>query len=337
LTSMVLRGRLARDAAGAASAPVRKKKRKADPSAPTDPLPIVTESKPAHAISLGKSREVGDHPVKWRELQQSPFRKPWQAWVAGATIGLFLAYLYLRIGVDEEGLHFTISVIATVAMICVAAVSTTSGISSEREGRTWDTLLTTPLSAREIIFGKFLGALNRQYFVPLLFVVQVVLAGVFSGTVGVMSLPLIAAVLVGPIALLTATGMLYSLVLKRSSAAATLNLSTAVVLFGALPALTGILMSFAQRSGAARSFVEKVFGAVMAFNPVGMMVLSLGGEMENSPMTRGNRYDFFGVGHLAKVEYLAVVLVVLAVELGATYLCLRTTAAILAERTGRRG
>lgn len=333
-TSIVLRRRLALDAAGAAESvkPAGKKRKKnAAQDTATDGQEAVASAVPVVHESRGESREVGDQPVMWRELEQRTFRKRWHMVAAALTIAGFLLYLYIQVGVDEEGLHFTLAVLGALGILCVAAASTTAGITSEREGRTWETLLTTPLSAWEIITGKFAGALRKQIFLPSILFAHVVLGGILTGNVGVSALVFMVPILLGPVLLLTATGSYCSLALKRSSAASTLNFLLALGAFGGLPMVCGILMSISGTEDG----LQGLFGTIMAFNPVGMSLLAIGGAIDGSPMSRGGTYDFFDVWDLSMIEYAGVVFAVFAAELGATFLVLRLTAARLARESGR--
>jgi ABC-type transport system involved in multi-copper enzyme maturation permease subunit len=52
------------------------------------------------------------------------------------------------------------SVLFYVALLLAVAVKAAAGVTGEREGRTWDGLLATPLEPAEIVRGKVLGALT---------------------------------------------------------------------------------------------------------------------------------------------------------------------------------
>src|SRR5439155_24220197 len=115
-------------------------------------------------------------PVLWRELRQAAFRSRAQLIYTSVIFGAILGVLYWKVGLAEYGLHGSVAIIAVLASLCIAAVSTTAGVSGEREGRTWEALLTTPMSAWQIVAGKFMGAVRRQWFVPALVGVHCVAA-----------------------------------------------------------------------------------------------------------------------------------------------------------------
>src|SRR5690606_35089406 len=169
-------------------------------------------------------------PVLWRELRQSSFgsRRKLAASMA-AAYGIPLI-LWIRYGLGEEGVHFTIGIICMLGAMLQAAVMTTSAVGAERESGSWETLLTTPLSAWQILGGKFAGALRRQWLLPSVLVIDVTLAGV-GGRGPWLLLLHVVIVFAGPIVLLSAGGVLMSLLFREPTVAAVANLSWAIALW----------------------------------------------------------------------------------------------------------
>jgi ABC-type transport system involved in multi-copper enzyme maturation permease subunit len=241
----------------------------------------------------GASRSVGDQPVLWRELRQSAFRSRSQMWIVAAVLLFVLAILDWQAGLDEEGLHFTVAAVTTLAVICIAAVSTTAGISGERESRTWEALLTTPLSARQVVLGKFLGAVRRQWFVPAIFAAQLIVAALYSlhdrhgcpaPWLGLYALPVLSA----PILALSGTGVLFSLVCRKSTAAAACNFGLALLVWLAAP-IAAIMITSTLLSGSAR---EDGLSLLCCINPVAMMMT----VMESSMRSRFELFTWSNVG-----------------------------------------
>jgi ABC-type transport system involved in multi-copper enzyme maturation permease subunit len=162
---------------------------------------------------------------------------PDRSLVALGIAASLLALLYITVGFAESGLHATLAVIAFLGMLFQAALLTSAGISGEREARTWEVLLTTPLTPRQIIMGKFVGALRRQAFIPAILLVHAGVA-IILGAMSPRFLFHIVLIASGPIICFTALGLLLSLLLRRSTPAAVINLGLAFLLWlGSWPIL----------------------------------------------------------------------------------------------------
>ena len=341
LSSLVLRRVLNAEAAGsspvkAAGMPRRRKVAQepvvAGAGAALVPAPTASTQDGAERVHEF-SREVDDNPVMWRELRQSTFTKPWHFWVAGGVCGAMLVFLYIRVGTDDESLHFAVSLICVVVALALSAVGTTAGISGERESRSWDALLTTPLTAWEIVWGKFLGAVRKQWFTPALLLTHLVLAGLLMGGLNISWL-LLAPVLVGPIVALGATGVLLSLICRKSSLAATLNFFLALGFYAVLPGTLGALSELTNLPGVSET-LESAAEASLIPNPVAMaFVVVEGATKDNYPfhMSTYNVFDLF------RLSFPKFFLLVMAVTVGygvITLTALKMAAVRLAYLTGR--
>nr|HQF15300.1 hypothetical protein [Thermogutta sp.] len=110
----------------------------------------------------GRAREVWDNPVLWRELC---------TWAYGRKILIVRLVYILLFCLAAVGLHFVgetpdglnSAAIAAISipllMLSLVLVNTqaVTSLTTERDGRTLDTLLVTDISPREFIFGKLLG------------------------------------------------------------------------------------------------------------------------------------------------------------------------------------
>ena len=137
-----------------------------------------TRRKKKSTVVEGFSRTVGDHPVLWREFQQRMTRGVWAMPVGLGICICGLLFVYWM-GSMQEPTQVVLAVGGAVLLMLLAALQTTSAISSEREGRTLEVLLSTPLTARAIVWGKLLGAAKR--LAP--FVGIITLHLVFSGII----------------------------------------------------------------------------------------------------------------------------------------------------------
>jgi ABC-type Na+ efflux pump permease subunit len=126
----------------------------------------------------GISRTVGDNPVLWREFQQRMTRGQWAMPVGTGFCICALLFIYWMASL-QEGTQISLAIGGAVLLMVLASLQTTSAISSEREGRTLEVLLTTPLTARQIVWGKMLGACKR--ILPFLLIIALHLF--FSGVI----------------------------------------------------------------------------------------------------------------------------------------------------------
>ncbi len=193
------------------------------------PAPPASEADAA-LREVQRDRVVGDNPVLWRELRISQFTRRWQLILAAAAAVVLLLAIYIRFGLQDSWLHQTIIIIGACGLLLQAAVQSTSGIAAEREARTLPVLLATPMTSWEVLFGKFLGALRRNWLVFAIMEAHLLIA-VIAQAVHPLALVLVPATLLGPLCFLTGTGLLLGTVLKRSVTASTLNLLLALCLW----------------------------------------------------------------------------------------------------------
>jgi ABC-type transport system involved in multi-copper enzyme maturation permease subunit len=242
---VTLRRVMTREGAGGASpaaTPRRaKRSRAAQPAPPGAQAQPTALDEPTRDRAL--SRSVGDRPVLWRELRRSAIRSRLLR-IAVMTIALGgLALLYLTAGLEEEGLHMTMAILGALIIMVQAVFTTTGNIAAEREGRTWEVLLTTPLSGREIVLSKFAGALRAQWFLPTLVLAHFAIAAI-GGFVSPVLFPQIAVILFAPLFFLTATGQFLSLAFRRGITGAVLNLLLALALWPGLWIALGLTAAF---------------------------------------------------------------------------------------------
>jgi ABC-type transport system involved in multi-copper enzyme maturation permease subunit len=278
-TSVALRRTMQKEGATGPTAPKassRGKKGKARAKAngaPAAGAPIGTEE-PAREEVLGKERVVGDNPVLWREVRQPTFGSRRRLLLVAALAGIGLLLLYAKMGIADEGVHGTVAIVAAIAVMLQSVFMTTGAFVGEREGRTLEVLLTTPLSAGEIIIGKLLGALRAQWFLPAVAMADFGIAWL-AGVMHPVMLLHMALIFTGPVLLFTATGLMMSLMLKKSTPASVCNLGLAL-LFWLAPWLVLALLEFvADRSVSStngRWWLDRSADCLTAFNPVAMAV-----------------------------------------------------------------
>ncbi len=344
---VALRRRMVREAAGDASTGTSRSRRRGRAPAPVAPgavepdqaeadgPPGTGSAPPDGAIHLAaRDRIVSDRPVLWREIRQASFgSRRGLVIVIGVTV-LLLGFLYARVGFGEEGLHASIGVVGALSICLLAVLSTTGGVSGEREAQTWSVLLATPLSARSIVLGKYLGALRRLWYVPTIVLIHLLL-GVLARDLAPYVLPLVAAVYIGPALLLSATGVFLSLALKRSTTAAVVNLLLGLALWvGVWPAAAALL--WFTDAAYNDSWTDGVWGTCFAINPVAMTVSSVIGAFDSArTWSRGSLAFEVAEWQVSLTEFVAIVLTVLAAYTAAALGVLALAVRLFRRLSGR--
>jgi len=211
-----------------------------------------------------KMREVARNPVYWRERRLPMLSS--RAATIGLVIVLAVIIFFLAITTDlnDRALHAPIGVILMLANLLVAAVAGAAAVAGEREARTWDVLLQTPLSGRRILTSKFLAALTVSSIIPLIAAARHLLfwaLGVGSPLAFVSDLVLFG----GSAALLIAIGVFVSLHVKKISTASNAAMGIALLIWLVIPIVTLVLASLLIPS----SVIEEVLTPILFFtNPV---------------------------------------------------------------------
>ncbi|MFZ4429907.1 MAG: ABC transporter permease subunit [Phycisphaerales bacterium] len=225
------------------------------------------------SVKTPRSREVGDQPVLWREVQVRRGRRWWRMLRWPVAITLIASLWYLGSGVDSDDAFYPVAFVGILLCLIIAATSTAGAISTERESRTLDSLLATPLTPADIVKGKFLGAMRHMWFWPTIiighYVVMaiVVQAGIMSTARSAWPLLAYPLILVPPMAALCASGVLMSALIRKTSTATTVNICLGVAVWLGLPILAAIL------SQMFRPFLteREVLGPILLVNPVSHM------------------------------------------------------------------
>lgn len=188
---------------------------------------------------VGTSRTISDRPVLWREIRQTSFRSPITRWILIAVCVFFIGMMYLQAGVSSQPGAIVPAIMLGLLSLFVAANASTRSIAGEVEARTWSSLLSTPLTPSKIIWSKALGAMRRCLPLLLAFIGHLVVVSLF-GAIHPALLLIAPVTLAAGMFMLCCTGVLTSLVSRRSAMAATNNLLLAAVLWVGLPVSTAI-------------------------------------------------------------------------------------------------
>ncbi len=297
-TSVALRRTMMREASsdgGAAPKPARVKKAATTSAAPAPVPERIAE----------RERTVSDRPVLWREVRQATFGSRRRFLVVLGLTASILAFLYFRVGFDEGALHAVIAVIGAIAVMAQAVFLTAGSIGGEREAKTWDVLVCTPLTGREIVLGKFAGALRIQWFLPIVALAHIALAAML-GYVAPIFLVHIAIIYAGPVFFFSATGTLMSLSFRKTTVAAACNLALALLLWAGTWIAAGLSAWFFDFSF--EDWFDYVWAVCYAANPVAMVASAIEPAVGVSHWRGNAMYEIAGL----RVDTMEFTLVTLA-------------------------
>lgn len=137
----------------------------------------------------GKTREVWDNPIVWREIATWAYgRKVLAIRVAYLLLVALAAFALHRLVGAEKGLNLVSTALVLVplfvlSLVLVNAQAVTS-LTTERDSKALDLLLVTDLTAKEFVFGKLGGVLynsKEMLLLPMALCVYLWLASAISG------------------------------------------------------------------------------------------------------------------------------------------------------------
>jgi ABC-type transport system involved in multi-copper enzyme maturation permease subunit len=167
------------------------------------------------------------------------------------------------------GFHIAIGIIGCAASLFVASQATVACIAGERESRTWDALVATPLTARSIVYQKFLGSLWRIGIGPALLTLHFVVFGIIGITHPLGALH-VGMIVFGFSVFLAGTGLLFSLLVRKSAVAGALNIGLGIGLWIGLPLAIGFVLGAVMQVG--QDVFEPVATVGVFGHPVFMLI-----------------------------------------------------------------
>lgn len=195
---------------------------------------------PPKIRNAAPARDVGDNPVFWREVRRPLVTKRWQKVLSVVIVcGLLLLFYILLASISDHRAGSAIKdaeaqvgfalVFCGLFTILTCIISATA-IATEKESDTWTLLLATPLSAAQIVRGKFIGILRRLMWPAILIAVHFLLFTV-TGIVHPGAFVTVIVLTFGTNLLFAATGLHLSLRLKTVTFAVILNLMVPITLY----------------------------------------------------------------------------------------------------------
>jgi ABC-type transport system involved in multi-copper enzyme maturation permease subunit len=276
----------------------------------------------------GTSRTVGDQPILWREGQQITPLWSRATLIHVLAVSFLLALLWYENSPSSSPAQIFVAAACTVLAIITAAGSSASGVSAERESQTLDVLLMTPLSAREIVWGKFMGNVKRLWFFPTLLMLHHTVIAWGFGELHPVVLLLYPLILIPPMAMLCASGVWLSAWSKKTATASAANFGVAVIGWLGLPLLCAFIGELLLSGNAAGKMAS--FAALL--NPVGHAVIATVAGMEHQ---HNLKFELYDLGRLSLAEYTTFLGLYTTIFCLATFGLLRLAADYLCRTTNR--
>jgi len=192
-------------------------------------------------------RRVIGPPIIWKELRSPMFRHHKIRTCILASIGLILLlttyYLCARGRVlNDKDTHLVYALIFMGVGMLFTIVLPATSITTERESRSWPVLLATPLDDKDILLGKFVGALWRclPAWLPLFgHIIAFSLAGFIHPLAIFQTGMLVTWIMV----FLSGSGLYFSSSFKNTTTAVIMNFTLAAAIWAILPLLMAIVAS----------------------------------------------------------------------------------------------
>jgi ABC-type transport system involved in multi-copper enzyme maturation permease subunit len=184
------------------------------------PLPAGKVMEPPPPPSRA-NRTVGDNPVLWHALRQPLLPKRWQRILAVFLVVGLMLLMYYSLGERElgrRGTHTGFAVIFHSLLLLVAITTSATAMASEKESDTWTLLLVSPVTGRQVVWGKFCGVVRRLLW-PWMLIVLHFGAATVTGVVAWPAAMIVIGLSLACNLLWVATGLVFSLRCRRTTTA----------------------------------------------------------------------------------------------------------------------
>lgn len=241
-----------------------------DPAAePSDPTAKPRARKVRRLPASGRSRVVGERPVLWREVRRPIFRSRLIMLVIAIAAVVIISLIAITKAYEQPEFHQILATAGALVFAGLASIATTATISTERESRTLQVLLTAPLSSSSIIWGKFVGGLSRLWPLPAALAADLFILGTLGGCATVIPGVLYFGHIISTAVFLCAMGVLWSVLIRKSVLAGVAGLLFAASIWIIIPVLSTIFSDMvSDQSG------EDVISILFSGNPVALAISS---------------------------------------------------------------
>jgi len=240
------------------------------------PVVAVTAARAVPANAGKPPRPITGSPIVWREIRSQWTRRRWLFWLLfGIGAGLLLliyGLLAVDNDLDDDEVHAAFLCIYTLIAAVAIAVLSATNITSEKEAKSWEILLATPLSGWHILAGKAAGILRRAlptWILP----IGHVLVFMAVGYVHPVLLPHMLLVLFSITVLFAGSGLWFGTRFRRTSTAVILNLAVGVGLWLVLPGLLFLTAEALPYGTGSRRDLQEIAELTGDVNPVVQSVL----------------------------------------------------------------
>ena len=258
---------------------------------------------------IGMIRRVVGPPIIWKELRSPMFRHhKIRTFIFVFVTLILLSATYLLCAtenaLDDEEVHVTYAIIFLGIGMLFTIVLPATSITTEIESRSWPVLLATPLDDKDILLGKFIGALRRCFPAWLLLFGHIIAFSVigFIHPFAIVQ----TGILVTWIAIfLSGSGLYFSSRFKHTTTAVLMNFALVAAIWAILPLLMAIVGSI---NSPFKYEVRVLVEAYIDTNPfvhMGNIIIATVGE---KPYRIGSYY-WPGQGTLNAVESTILMLV----------------------------
>lgn len=260
-------------------------------------------------------RDIKGSPIIWRELRSTWLRRGVLYWVIMGVGAWLLLLIYALIALAEprayadDDTHLGFIIVYTIIGALVTCVLAATNITSEKESRSWELLLCTPLGDWHILLGKFVGVVRRCLPVWLLPIGHILLFTA-AGWCHPALLPLYLIIVVSIVVLLAGSGLYFGARFRRTTTAVILNISVALGLWAVLPGAMALAAEAMPRSGyrsELREATEYVVDAIPIFQ-TGTICDRLAGAREAGRSIAEREFYWEGAGSLDFPETAAYML-----------------------------
>lgn len=241
------------------------------------------------------SRTVSDHPILWRELRQPMTSRRWLTWFGAIAITTLIAWAFW-VARDGETVAGFVAVLGLVASIVIISGTAGSALGQERESRSWETLLSTPISITQILLGKLVGVLVRLRLIWILILATLLIACIGSGLRAAVIVH-VAILLLSTSFFVAALGLFFGTITKRSMVAIMATMGSLLCIWLIIP-VAGLMCAGLTMRGN-----ETLASVVGVTNPVAWAVLAIDGA-RSSRWT--SSYSLFSFGSLNAFEFTLV-------------------------------
>jgi ABC-type transport system involved in multi-copper enzyme maturation permease subunit len=233
-------------------------------------------------VFAGTIRRVVGPPIIWKELRSPMFRHHKIRTFIFVSIGLILLsgtyYLCAKERLlDDEETHAAYAIIFLGVGMLFTIVLPATSITTEVESRSWPVLLATPLNDKDILLGKFVGALRRCFPAWLLLFGHII-AFSFIGFIHPLAIIQTGILVIWIVVFLSGSGLYFSSRFKHTTTAVSMNFGLVVAIWAILPLLMGLVASInTPFTREARELVE----AYIDTNPfvhVGNIMIATAGD-----------------------------------------------------------